>query len=150
MKAAESRRDDLLGGHAGRVDAQRTGGPSGRRHGFGDRSVQLLNHRRDAFVEPRARFRRRDAARGAMEQANTKAGLELPDRLAQRGRRETQMAGRARKAAALDDRSEGFQLGENRSAHSIWVSKRPIQFLGDFLINWNRDLGLYGARDSRG
>ena len=77
----------------------------------------LVERRRQPIEQPAPLLRRRDAARGARQQANAKARLQAADSMAYRRGRHAKLAGRPAKTAMGGDGGEHRELGELSAIH---------------------------------
>jgi hypothetical protein len=112
VKACKPWRDDGSRRDPQRVDAERAGRLPCGFPDLANCGIHLKKEREYSLVEQFATRRWRDAACRAIQQARAKPTLELPDRLAERGRRQAQMLRCPGETSPFDHGNEGFQLGE--------------------------------------
>ena len=83
-----------------------------------DLGLDFLDAGPDGSEETFARLGRRDAARGARQEADAEAGLEAADCLAERRLRHAELRGGAGEAAFARHREEGDEIVEVLGRHS--------------------------------
>ena len=81
--------------------------------------VDLLEPRTHGAKQALARFRRRDAARGAGQEPNAEPRFEFADGVAQRRLRDAELRGRLREAALSRDGQEGQEVIQISALH-LW------------------------------
>ena len=83
----------------------------------GELRIDLVEARPYRAEQAFARFRRRDAAGGARQQAKSEPLFEAPDGVAERGLRDAELGGGVRETALARDGQEGQEVTEMSAMH---------------------------------
>ena len=86
----------------------------------GDLRLDLVEAWANAVKQTLARFRRRDAPRGAAKEPNPEPLFEFSDRMAQRRLGDAQLGGGFREAALSRDGDEGLKVVQTTALH-LWA-----------------------------
>ena len=110
-KARHDRQQHQLGRLPRGIEAQRAGRLAAKIVEVFQRVVDIPECRADPRKQPLARFRQRDAARGAVDQPQIEPLLDIAQRVAQRRCRDAEFSRRRAKTAVPGDREEGGEVG---------------------------------------
>ena len=118
QERGKGRPEDGLGGVLDGGDADGPGGLVAHGAEGGDLAFDLVEAGADAVKEALARLGQGNASRRAGEEAQPQAGLQCPDRVAERGLGHAKLRRRLREALLAGDRDEGREIIHVVPAHS--------------------------------
>ncbi len=93
------------------IEAKRAGRLAAKAVEIFQRVVDITECRTDPLEQPRAGFGQRDTAGGAVDQPHVQPFLDIAQRVAERGRGDTEFGRRGAKATMPGDRQESREVG---------------------------------------